>query len=181
MISNLSIVSADVCDESHQRQWYAVFTVPKNEKTVARHLKMRCVESYLPAYEMVRVWKNRQRVTVTLPLFPAYLFARIGNGDRSKVLGTPGVIRIVGNKRDYLSIPDHEIEFLKKSLAKNLVKPCINLVHGDKVRIKSGALQGIEGTLVRTTNGPRFILSLRLINQHASVEIDPEDVEAVVA
>jgi transcription antitermination factor NusG len=170
-----------MCESAHERHWYAIFTAPKNEKMVAKHLEMRSIESFLPAYEKISVWKNRQRVNLILPLFPAYLFARIGRHERSKVLGTPGVIRIVGSKREYLPIPDHEIEFLRNSLAQKRVEPCMDFVSGDKVRIKTGALQGIEGTLMRTNNGPRFILSLRLINQHALVEIDPEDIEAIVA
>src|ERR1700676_1034212 len=85
--------------DSESRCWYAVFTVPQNEKSVARHLQMRDVESFLPTYEEIRTWKNRQRVKVVLPLFPTYVFARICASERSKVLGSPGVLRIVGNSR----------------------------------------------------------------------------------
>jgi transcription antitermination factor NusG len=181
MIDNPSLLTPDNHESEHRRQWYAIFTVPNNEKTVAKHLQIRSVESFLPTYEKISVWKNRRRVNLTVPLFPAYLFARIARQERSKVLGTPGVIRIVGSKRDHLPIPDHEIEFLKDFLARKRVEPCMDLVLGDKVRVKRGALQGIEGTLLRTNNGMRFVLSLRLINQHALVEIDPEDIEAIVA
>ena len=167
--------------DTSPKQWYAVFTMNKNEKTVARQLEMRSIESFLPTYEKVAVWKNRQRMHLTMPLFPGYLFARIANREKSRVLGTPGVLRIVGSTRDYQAIPDQEIEFLKDSLSRKKVEPCPDLVVGEKVRVKSGMLQGIQGTLVRTINGPRFVLSLELINQHALCEIDVDNIEAVVA
>jgi len=62
-----------VLDASNRRSWYAVFTVPQNEKSVVRHLNLRAVESFLPTYETIRVWKNRQRMKIVLPLFPCYL------------------------------------------------------------------------------------------------------------
>ena len=142
---------------------------------------MLSIEFFLPLYERLSTWKNRQQVKLLLPLFPAYLFARIGRQDRAKVLNTPGVIRIVGNKQDYLSLPDHEINYLKESLVQNKAEPCQGIVNGDRVRLKRGALQGIEGTLLRSNNGTKFILTIELINQHASIDINIDDVEPVFA
>ncbi len=176
-----SLHSARKGADANRRQWYAVFTTNKNEKAVAKHLEMRSVESFLPTYEKVSVWKNRQRIHLTLPLFPGYLFARIGSHERSTVLGTPGVIRIVGSHLHHLPIPEDEIEFLRTSLGRKKLEPCLHFVPGEKVRIKSGLMQGIEGTLVRTSSGPRLVLTIRLISQHAVCEIDAEEIEAVVA
>ena len=72
-----------------ERNWYAVFTLPQNEKSAAKHLDIRDIETFLPTYETVRVWKNRQRVKTILPLFPTYLFVRINRWERVKVLGVP--------------------------------------------------------------------------------------------
>ena len=58
------------------------------------------MEHFLPTYEEVRVWKNKQRVKLVLPLFPTYVFARISGSEHTKVLGSPGVLRIVGTSRE---------------------------------------------------------------------------------
>jgi len=174
-----SVAPSNMLESTLQSRWYAVFTFPQNEKAVARNLELRAVENFVPSYEKESVWKNRQRVNLTLPLFPAYLFARIGAHERSKVLSTPGVIRIIGTKQDYLPIPDREIELLKESLSGRRVQPYRKLVGGARVRIKSGALKGVEGTLVRIDNSPRLVLTVSLINQHAAVEIDIENIEPV--
>jgi len=162
------------------KNWYAVFTVPQNEKSAVRHLTQRDVESFLPTYESVRVWKNRQRVHLVLPLFPSYLFVRIARNERAAVLGSPGVLRIVGNSHGPLAVPDRTIEFLRSDLCLNKIEPYSELVVGQKVRIRNGAMRGLQGVLVRKNNNLRFVLTIELINQHAAVEISAENLEPVV-
>jgi transcription antitermination factor NusG len=146
-----------------------------------KHLSLREVESFLPTYETVRVWKNRQRMKIVLPLFPSYLFVHINSRERTKVLQSPGVLHIVGNGRKHIPLPDAEIEFLRSGLCRQRIEPYHELVVGEKVRIKGGVMQGVCGTLVRKGSGVRFVLTLELINQHAAVQVDAEDLEPLIA
>jgi transcription antitermination factor NusG len=164
-----------------ERRWYAVFTLPQNEKAVVRHLDVRNVESFLPTYEAVRVWKNRQRVKIVLPLFPTYLFVHINQWERAKVLRAPGVLHIVGNGRKEVPLSDAEVEFLRSGLNGRKVQPFEELAAGDRVRIRSGMMQGVEGVLIRKSNSLRFVLSINLINQNAAVEVDADALETVFA
>jgi transcription antitermination factor NusG len=146
-----------------------------------RHLGLRQVESFLPAYETIRVWKNRQRVKTILPLFPTYLFVRINSCERVRVLESPGVLQIVGNGRESIPVADTDIETLRASVNARLVEPFCDLVIGEKVRVRSGVLQGIQGTLVRRSGGDRFVLSFESISQHAAIQVSAEDLEPVRA
>ena len=166
-------------DPGAARQWYAIFTIPQNEKSVARHLRLREIESFLPTYETVRAWKNGQRVNLTLPLFPSYVFACISRRERARVLQSPGVLRIVGNSREPLPVPDSAIRFLRSDLCGRSLEPYRELVIGQRVRVKSGAMEGVRGVLVRKSNRLRFVLTIDLINQHAAVEISAENLEPV--
>lgn len=159
------------------RGWFAVFTTPQHEKTVVKHLAIREIESFLPTYETIRSWKNRQKVKLVLPLFPTYLFVRIRCAERSRVLQSPGVIRLVGNSRESIPLRDAEIESLRMALATRRVEPFQELVVGTRVRVKCGVMQGVEGTLVRKNDSLRFVLSMQLINQHAAVQVDAADLE----
>ena|SRR5579862_1671682 len=159
------------------RKWYAVFTLPQNEKSAVRHLELRSVETFLPTYETVKVWRNRQRVRTILPLFPTYLFVNIEKGQRAKVLGSPGVVHIVGAGYQDASIANDEIEFLRSSTRSRRVAPYHDLIVGQRARIKRGSMEGVEGVLVRKGNGLRFVLSLKLINQSAAIEVGAEDLE----
>lgn len=163
-----------------ERKWFALFTVPQNERAVVRQLGLRQIESFLPTYESVSVWKNRQCVKITHPLFPAYVFVRIRACERSLVLRTFGVLRIVGNSKGPIPIPSSEIEFLRSDFCKQRVEVYRDLVVGEKVRIKSGPMQGVLGTLVRKNDSLRFVLTLELINQHAAVEVAADELEIVI-
>ena len=167
-------------DAASGRNWYAVYTVPQHEKSVVKYLDLRKIESFLPTYETVRVWKNRQRMKLVLPLFPSYLFVHINSRERSRVLQSAGVLHIVGNGKEYVPLRDAEIEFLRSGFCGQRIEPYRELVVGEKVRIKSGVMQGVCGTLVRKGSGVRFVLTLELINQHAAVQVDAEDLETFV-
>lgn len=173
-------LKSSIAVPASDRYWHAVFTVPQHEKSVVKHLDLREIESFLPVYETVRVWKNRQRMKLTLPLFPTYLFVHINFRERGKVLQSPGVLRIVGN-RGCAYIPDSEVEFLRSGFCRQRIEPYRDLVVGEKVRIKAGVMQGLQGTLVRKNDSMRFVLTVELINQHAAVQVGAEDLEPVVA
>ena len=168
------------CEEQDPRRWFAVVTTPQHEKAAFRHLDFGGIETFLPTYESTRVWKNRQKVKVELPLFPTYLFVRIDRGERARVLCTPGVRQLVGNSREPLSLPDREIEFLRTSLLERKAEPYAGLIEGQRVRVKSGAMRGVEGWLVRKSSEFRFVLTVQLIHRHVALEVDAATLEPIV-
>ena len=178
-LSGQSCLPSSMPAAEFNRKWYAVFTYPQHEKSTVKQLEMREIESFLPTYQTIRVWKNRQRMKVALPLFPTYLFVHINSAERRKVLQAPGVIQIVGNSRESIALKDSEFELLRCGLSEQAIEPFRELVIGTKVRIKSGAMQGVEGTLVRKNDSMRFVLTLKLINQHAAIQVDGKDLEPV--
>ena len=171
------VTKTDVTKE--ERKWYAAYTLPQNEYSVVKHLKIRQIESFIPTWESTHVWKNRQRVTIVQPLFPSYVFVRIHATERSKLFGIPGVVRIVGNSHGPIPILDTEIEFLRSDFCRQRVEPYNDLVVGEKVRIKSGSMRGVQGVLVRKNCSLRFVVTLELINQRAAIEVDADELESV--
>ena len=170
-----------IIGEARDRNWYAVYTVPQHEKSAKKQLDVREIESFLPTYETVRVWKNRQRMKLILPLFPTYLFVHINPRERGKVLQSPGVLQIVGNSKECVPLRDSEVEFLRSDFCRQRIEPYRDLVIGKKVRIRSGVMQGLQGTLVRKGDNMRFVLTIELINQHAAIEVDAPDLEPIVS
>jgi transcription antitermination factor NusG len=162
-----------------QPKWYAVYTLPNSEKSLLKHLDIRQIESFLPTWESARTWKNRQRMKVVQPLFPSYLFVRIRNAERPRVLQSPGALRIIGNRHDQLSIPDREIEILRSGLCGQGVEPYRELALGRRVQIKSGPMEGVQGILVQKRNSMRFVLSIAMINQNVAMTVDGDEIEAV--
>jgi transcription antitermination factor NusG len=159
--------------------WYALYIRANHEKRVAAELEARFVEHFLPLYSSVRRWKDR-RVTLDLPLFPGYVFVRLALRDRMRVVQIASVVRLVGFNGQPTPLPDAEIQKLRNGFAGMLhAEPCPYLQVGRRVRVRSGALQGLVGILLKKKTSYRFVLSLELIQRSIAVEVDAADVEAV--
>ena len=166
-------------DRQELQPWFAVYTRHQQEKLVAGTLSSKGFDTYLPLCESIRQWADRRK-RLSLPLFPGYVFLR-GVLDRPlDVLITPGVCNIVAHCGRPAPIPDAEVEAVRRatestgSLQRHEFMNC-----GDRVRIKSGTLKGIEGFLVRRKSSFRLVLSVSLLGGSASVEVDHRDVERV--
>lgn len=160
-------------------RWYAVYTHPRAEKVVASHLGQREIENFLPLYSKVSRWKNGMKMHLDLPLFPGYLFVKIPLSDRLRVLQTPSVTTLVGSGRRPIAVAEQEVEILRAQLNRVAAVPHPYMSIGDRVRVVSGPLRGLEGFLIQKKNESRFILSMDLIMQSISVEIDTCDIELV--
>ncbi|MGB8768396.1 MAG: UpxY family transcription antiterminator [Candidatus Korobacteraceae bacterium] len=162
-------------------KWFAVYTTPRHEKAVARHFEFRRIEAFLPLYREMHRWRNGCKVNVEQPLFPGYIFVRIGRGGSTQVLSVPGVLLIVGPGREPTALPDFEIEALRSGLHLRKFEPHPYLVVGEKARIKSGSLAGMVGVLARKKNNLRVVLTLELIMRSVAVEVDADELERVSA
>jgi transcription antitermination factor NusG len=161
-----------------ETHWYAAYTCAQHEKSVARHLELRSIESFLPIYEKVSRWKDR-RVKLQLPLFSGYVFVRLPLEQKLRVLQIPGVVRLVGFNGQPTPVGDEEMHALRSGLSGSLhAQPCPYLTIGRRVRIMAGPLRGLDGVLARKKTGFRFVLSLELIQRSIAVEVDAADLEA---
>jgi transcription antitermination factor NusG len=160
-------------------QWYAAYTTPRHEKHVAELLAERYIETFLPLYRTVRQWKKSAPKLLELPLFPCYLFVRIGRSARGSVLGMPGVLSIVGSPKEPWPVPEFEIEALRFGALMGKIEPHPYLTVGERVRITSGSMAGMEGILLRKKNQCRFILTLDAIMRSVAVEVDAHDLEPI--
>jgi transcription antitermination factor NusG len=169
-----------VTDAEHPvQEWFAAYTIPRHEKHVAELLQDRRIETFLPLYQTVRQWKKSCPVRLELPLFPCYLFVRIRRAVRGSVLSLPGVISIVGSPKEPWPLPDLELEALRLGAKTRKIEPHPYLRVGDRVRIKSGSMAGVEGILIRRKNELRFVLTLEAIMRSVSLEVDAGDLESV--
>jgi len=159
-------------------RWFALYTASRHEKRVAQHLSLREIEFYLPLYKSKRKWSDGSRVTLDLPLFPGYLFIHIQRSERSRVLGVPGALAVVGGTGGEPAwLPDATIDALRSGLETRPARPHPLLTVGQRARIRSGALTGFEGIVVRNKNSFRVVLTVEHIMQSYAVEVALEDLE----
>jgi transcription antitermination factor NusG len=160
-------------------RWYAAYSCANHEKSIARQFELRSIEAFLPLYERPSRWKDRT-VKLQLPLFPGYVFVRLAIEQKLRVLQVPGVVRLVGFNGHPVPLPDEEMQALREGLSDSLLaEPCPYLQVGRRVRVRSGALRGLEGILLKKKSGYRFVLSLHLIQRSMAVEVNAADLEAI--
>ena len=159
--------------------WWAIYTRHQHEKVVADMLVARGFDIFLPLYESTRQWKDRRK-TISLPLFPCYLFICGGLERRSQVVTTPGVHMVLYRGDQVAMVPQDEIEAVQRALASSTgVEPHPYLKCGMRVRVIRGPIEGVQGILVRKKNLCRLVISVDMLSQSVSVEVNACDVEPI--
>jgi len=170
-----------VNSHSEPPQWFALHTRCRHEKQVAAQLQDKGFEVFLPLAREVRRWSDRRK-QVEIPLFSCYVFVylRLTSGARGIAVQVPGVLRFVGFHDGPAPIPRSEIEAIQKALIVPAnCSPYAFLKAGQKVRIRGGSLDGIEGILVGHQGERRLVVSINLIQQSMAVVVEGYDVELV--
>jgi transcription antitermination factor NusG len=158
-------------------QWYAIWTRSRHEQVVREQLEQRQIEAFLPTITKWSRWKDRKK-KIGWPLFPGYCFARYEAQNRLPILKCSGVVSIVAfDGGEPAPIPEREIESVRLLLRSSLAfDPCPLIKEGSVVEVAHGPLKGVWGRLVRKNEKARLVLSVDLIGQAVSVEVDAADV-----
>ncbi len=160
--------------------WYALYTRSRHEKLVDRELQRKGIETFLPLRGVMHKWSDRRKL-VEEPLFKGYLFVNMPLRERWTVLNAVGAVRLIGKSAaEPIAIPERELIALKRFVQEEIpVDPFPYLKAGDRVYVRSGPFKGVEGFIVRKDKHCRLVISLDLLQQSASIQIDQADVEPV--
>ena len=161
--------------------WYALQVRPRFEKHVEMHLQEKGYEAFLPTYISTRRWSDRVK-TLSLPLFPSYVFCRFDIHARLPVLITPGVHSVVGIGKTPIPVEETEIGAIRHLLEKGVTsQPWPYLKEGEMVQVEEGPLEGLTGIVVRAKGADRLVVSVTLLMRSVSVEIDRRCVRPIDA
>ena len=152
--------------------WFALTVKPRHEKAAAQNLRAKGLDVMLPVYLAQHQWSDRVKA-VELPLFPGYVLCRLRREERLKALTTPSVTSIVGFANIPVPIPEEEISAVRTMVESGLpIQPWPHLRPGEQVRIESGSLAGVQGTLVREKSVFRVVVNIELLQRSVAVEVD---------
>ncbi len=161
------------------RNWYALYTRHQHEKNVARSLRSKGLEVFLPLYTAVHRWKDRDK-TLSLPLFPCYIFLQNPSERWQSILAIPGVHSVVGFAKRPATIAVAEIEAIQRIVGSCLkLEPHPFLRCGDRVQLRSGPLENLEGLLIRKKSAWKLVVSVEMLQRSVAVEVDASMVELV--
>jgi transcriptional antiterminator NusG len=159
-------------------QWYAVWTRSRHEQSVREQLERKDILSFLPTITRWSRWKDRKK-KIEWPLFPGYCFAQFDPENALPVLKCVGVVNIVSFEGKPASIPESELDSVRLLVSSELqYDPCPMIHEGMMVSVVHGPLKGVVGRLMRKEAAKaRLVLSVNLIGQAVSVEVDAADVK----
>lgn len=167
--------------ETDVANWYAVHTRSRHERVVVQRLEEKGLTTFLPVVSEVRRWSDRKK-TIELPLFSCYVFVKFvpSSQNRLQVLTIDSVLNFVGIRGQGTVIPEEQINAVRTLVEQELpwqTYPFLKI--GQRVRIRSGALSGVEGILVSRNGDRTLVISVDAIERSLAVRIEGYDVEPV--
>lgn len=152
--------------------WFALQVRAQYEKRVAERLVGIGYDPFLPQFRCRRHWSDRIK-EFDAALFPGYIFCRFDPLYRLPILKTPGVIQIVGYNRVPTPLDESEIAAVRALVESGVSnQPWPFLAVGDRVRVQSGPLRGMEGILTAFKGNHRLLISITLLQRSVSAELD---------
>jgi transcription antitermination factor NusG len=156
-----------------EARWFAIYTPYKREKTVQARLDKQGITTYLPLLHLTRYYTRKSK-QVAMPLFNCYLFVKITKKEYIRVLETPDVLRFVRFSRNLISIPQQEIDLVRRVVGEGLeiTVESLGLNAGDSVEIIGGNLTGVRGKLIKKEGKERFLVELHTLGMGLEMQID---------
>ena len=157
------------------KQWYAIYTQPRNEERAKEHLARQGFDVFLPRYLKRR--SHARRVTVgPAPLFPRYLFVSFDASQQRwrAIRSTRGVIDMVSNGDTPVPVPEaviNEIESRRDADGFVVVARHLGLKRGSRIRIDAGPFAAYEAIFESQRDADRVVALLSLMGREVVVQL----------
>lgn len=156
--------------------WYLVHTKPRQERCALQNLERQGYECYLPTIPTERL-RQGSLALADEPLFPRYLFIRLGLDYSAKGWGpirsTTGVSRLVSFGVEPAKVDDGLINLLRKKETAVQAEPERLFKPGERVRLTEGAFAGIEGIYQMTDGERRVMVLIEMMSKPVSIGVSP--------
>jgi len=167
--------------EAAMENWYAVNTRARHERVIAQRLRELGVTTFLPLVTEVHRWSDRRK-SVELPLFACYVFVKVPPTpeDRLRVLRVDGVFKFVRARGMGTAIAESQIDAVRTLITQQVPwssHPFLQI--GQRVRVRGGALDGVEGILLSRNDDNTLVVSIDAIQRSLAVRIQGYDLEPV--
>lgn len=139
-----------------------------------RNLERQGYQCFLPTLLTEKLCQGVLRM-VDEPLFPRYLFVRLGQDQSAKgwapIRSTGGVSRLVAFGNEPAKVGDVLVDFLREQEAAARERPQRFLVVGDKVRLIEAPFADIEGIYQMPDGERRVMVLIELMSKPVVVPV----------
>lgn len=164
-----------------ERKWYAVYTYFRREKSAMKHLMSLGIEAYVPVLKRTKRYDRRIK-HYEVPIINHYVFVYVKREEFISVLQVRDVIKFLKIGKELSSIPQHEIDTLKKvtgELDEINIKPFDPCEKGQEVEIIGGALTGLKGKVQESMGQSRVLVAFQNIGFSLSMQVSNIHLRAV--
>lgn len=151
-------------------RWWAIYTKPRAEKSLARKIYSQGVSFFLPLYKR-QYRSNRRTFRGFLPLFTGYIFVFGDTEARLKTLKTNLVSRVI-EVSDQEGLHHDLMQVYRLMQSGFAIAPENRLAPGTPVRVLSGPLAGVEGKVLSNGNRNKIVVEVRLLQAAVSAELE---------
>ncbi len=157
-----------------EKKWFAINTKFKCEKFVAQQLQKKNIDAYLPVIKKTKRYKRKIK-NYEIPLINSFIFVNINKNQYVPTLETEYVFKFLKQGKDLISIPEEEIQILKR-VAGDCVLAEISdpnkLSKGDSVEVVLGPLTGMKGIVLDKAGKKSFYVELKTIGYVLKIKVD---------
>jgi len=160
-----------------ERKWHVLYTKPRHEKSVARQLLAQNVPFYLPLVRKKSYYRGRT-VTSHVPVFSSYVFTFASDDEKLIAWETNRIVSVIDiSDQERLRCELQALQRLIGFEAPLTIES--RIVPGQQVRIKSGSMAGIEGTVIKRRGERRLLVTVNFLQRGVSIAIDDFMVEPI--
>ena len=157
--------------------WYLLQCKPRQDGRAQEHLSRQGFECFAPTVIMQSLCAGKVREQ-SQPLFPGYVFVRMGAQDSWLSLrSTRGVNRVVGFCGQPCRVQETIIDQLRQRCA--TARPAPVLVRGDRVQVRVGACTEMEAIFLAMDGQERVMLLLNVLNRQHQIQVGLASIEPV--
>lgn len=161
--------------------WYLIYTKPRHEKKVHRHLSERNISSFLPTTKKIKDWHDRKKI-IDEPLFPSYVFIYLDSMQHYyEGMDADGSLYYVRTGKEIAKVSDAIVNNIKLAAdqGRNIevsdarFRPCQQLV------INKGALTGLSCEVVDHNGKSRLLVRVDLLQRNLLLTLPEEHLTAI--
>lgn len=156
--------------------WYLVHTKPRQEICALENLQRQGYPCYLPKIPTEKL-RQGQVTLADEPLFPRYLFIRLGWGNSapswSPIRSTKGVSRLVSFGGEPAKVADCLVDTLRAQEASVHAEPVRLFKPGERVRLTEEPFNGIEGIYQMADGERRVMVLVEILSKPVAVHVAP--------
>jgi transcriptional antiterminator RfaH len=116
------------------KNWFVLFTKPRNELKVTERLNSIGIEAYTPCRIEVRQWSDRKKKTL-VPLLPSMVLVSLQKKQVDQVFEVPGVVRYLFEHGKRAKVSNQEVLAMQRYLENTYQRAPKELEVGDTVKV----------------------------------------------